>query len=379
MESTEDNRVPTRSDNSFTRLNTHNAIIHSRNNTSQQNITQENDHGTVATIEAFSRNNPDIIGPTPKEKRRTLEKIRNFNQCDIWFRKHKLHNWNESKQRLKLIISNGIEITEKLYKYAVIVLRWTPLHVIKQFLNIAVISVIILLIMSASNSSISILCIISLIIMSAYLPIQNLYFFFLKDVACLQKVCNSKKETKHAIILFFLLFGISYAVLIFYIIAYSMNDSGRNSKLYGILLICVITIQIIIDTLIIHVLCSIIMVFAIASAIVLSVLYLIFYIVYLTFCLKCQEISQGDAKERKKEIIEKMLEDMSINYCQRVNAKCCSICLGDYKDNDIVIILDCSSGHVFHKSCLFDWLLGANLCPVCRVPPLPEEIYLLDL
>ncbi|KIK63978.1 hypothetical protein GYMLUDRAFT_221162 [Collybiopsis luxurians FD-317 M1] len=47
--------------------------------------------------------------------------------------------------------------------------------------------------------------------------------------------------------------------------------------------------------------------------------------------------------------------------------KRCPICLDDYKALDPVLKLnDCS--HWLHKSCLEQWLKGANTCPVCRNP-----------
>ncbi|KAF9676536.1 hypothetical protein SADUNF_Sadunf08G0012200 [Salix dunnii] len=55
---------------------------------------------------------------------------------------------------------------------------------------------------------------------------------------------------------------------------------------------------------------------------------------------------------------------------------CCSICLGDYEDNDMLRLLpDC--GHVFHLKCVDCWLKQHSTCPLCRnslVPtPLPES------
>jgi len=49
---------------------------------------------------------------------------------------------------------------------------------------------------------------------------------------------------------------------------------------------------------------------------------------------------------------------------------CCSICLGDYKDKDVIRLLpDC--GHVFHLKCVDPWLRLHPTCPVCRTSPLP--------
>lgn len=41
----------------------------------------------------------------------------------------------------------------------------------------------------------------------------------------------------------------------------------------------------------------------------------------------------------------------------------CTICLDEYRDGDRLIELRC--GHVYHRSCLVDWLLRKNRCPLC--------------
>lgn len=52
-------------------------------------------------------------------------------------------------------------------------------------------------------------------------------------------------------------------------------------------------------------------------------------------------------------------------------ASCCSICLADYKDTDVLGLLpDC--GHLFHVKCVDPWLQQQATCPVCRNSPLAE-------
>ncbi|KAM3199024.1 RING-H2 finger protein ATL70-like [Capsicum annuum] len=51
-------------------------------------------------------------------------------------------------------------------------------------------------------------------------------------------------------------------------------------------------------------------------------------------------------------------------------ASCCSICLADYKNNDMLRLLpDCE--HLFHLKCVDPWLMLNPSCPVCRTSPLP--------
>jgi len=45
----------------------------------------------------------------------------------------------------------------------------------------------------------------------------------------------------------------------------------------------------------------------------------------------------------------------------------CSICLGQWEDEDVVRLLP-SCYHVFHKSCIDPWFMDHTNCPVCRSP-----------
>ncbi|CAA6658439.1 unnamed protein product [Spirodela intermedia] len=52
------------------------------------------------------------------------------------------------------------------------------------------------------------------------------------------------------------------------------------------------------------------------------------------------------------------------------NASCCSICLADYKDGDVLRLLpDCN--HLFHLKCVDPWLRQHPTCPVCRASLFP--------
>ncbi|KAJ0657517.1 putative transcription factor C2H2 family [Helianthus annuus] len=59
-----------------------------------------------------------------------------------------------------------------------------------------------------------------------------------------------------------------------------------------------------------------------------------------------------------------------------VNDSSCSICLVDYKPEDVVRLLpDC--GHLFHCNCIDTWLKANPTCPVCRNSPLPLKLEIL--
>jgi len=51
--------------------------------------------------------------------------------------------------------------------------------------------------------------------------------------------------------------------------------------------------------------------------------------------------------------------------------KCCSICLSDYKESEVVRVMpDCT--HMFHRNCIDEWLRLHATCPICRTSPLPS-------
>ncbi|XP_028806176.1 putative RING-H2 finger protein ATL71 [Neltuma alba] len=46
----------------------------------------------------------------------------------------------------------------------------------------------------------------------------------------------------------------------------------------------------------------------------------------------------------------------------------CSICLADYKEEDMLRLLP-RCGHLYHLHCVDPWLKLHNTCPICRIPP----------
>lgn len=52
---------------------------------------------------------------------------------------------------------------------------------------------------------------------------------------------------------------------------------------------------------------------------------------------------------------------------------CCSICLADYRDADVLRLLP-YCGHLFHLKCVDSWLRLHATCPICRNAPLAEAV-----
>lgn len=66
-------------------------------------------------------------------------------------------------------------------------------------------------------------------------------------------------------------------------------------------------------------------------------------------------------------------EAMEDTSAMRTTASCCSICLADYRDADVVRLLP-ECGHLFHVDCVDPWLRTRPTCPVCRASPAPSPM-----
>lgn len=53
------------------------------------------------------------------------------------------------------------------------------------------------------------------------------------------------------------------------------------------------------------------------------------------------------------------------NNINSISSCCCSICLMDYKESDLLRMLP-GCGHLFHVACVDPWLIMKLTCPVCR-------------
>lgn len=58
------------------------------------------------------------------------------------------------------------------------------------------------------------------------------------------------------------------------------------------------------------------------------------------------------------------IQDLKMAQAKDAQDKTCSICLGTFEKDDIVMIMPCK--HNFHPKCLKSWLEKTNSCPVCR-------------
>jgi hypothetical protein len=69
----------------------------------------------------------------------------------------------------------------------------------------------------------------------------------------------------------------------------------------------------------------------------------------------------------------------TIEYNSIDNSRQCSICLGDFNLEDILLQLTCK--HIYHRECLLHWLQTHYRCPYCRFlvyqQPVTPHIFLI--
>ena len=46
----------------------------------------------------------------------------------------------------------------------------------------------------------------------------------------------------------------------------------------------------------------------------------------------------------------------------------------DFKPEDEIIQLGCNLAHIFHGSCIGEWVKNNNSCPLCRNVIVPENM-----
>ncbi len=46
----------------------------------------------------------------------------------------------------------------------------------------------------------------------------------------------------------------------------------------------------------------------------------------------------------------------------------CTICLHEFKEEDVICMLRCHDSHIFHEACIIEWIGKQPICPICRAP-----------
>ena len=90
---------------------------------------------------------------------------------------------------------------------------------------------------------------------------------------------------------------------------------------------------------------------------------------------RINNINNNDSNDNKDKIIDykkskaiSALPTFQYKYIikyEKRNEKVCSICLNEFKEEEILIRFSCKQ-HIFHKNCLCTWLKNSDICPLCK-------------
>ena len=78
-----------------------------------------------------------------------------------------------------------------------------------------------------------------------------------------------------------------------------------------------------------------------------------------------QNLTQGSFSILQKQLA---LEPSDSDSCYAADEEgiYCTICLIAFRSNDEVCELKCNKKHIFHTTCITDWLKKRLSCPLCR-------------
>ncbi|CAE6200992.1 unnamed protein product [Arabidopsis arenosa] len=79
---------------------------------------------------------------------------------------------------------------------------------------------------------------------------------------------------------------------------------------------------------------------------------------------------------RSKDMFQRLLEEQTVELTGLGDEEetTCSICMEEFsesRDDNIILLPDCF--HLFHQSCIFEWLKRQRSCPLCRRVPYEED------
>lgn len=332
---------------------------------------------TIANLRQITQENEcdtqSVILPPPKNQRKALQELENNGNC---IKKYKLNEYKSTSDNIWRLNSQCLFCLVRIHDNSIRIMTNYWIHIVRQVLIflLFVVDGFLFALYIPFSGDITIPLFLCLFL-CLYTATQNLYYGYLKKICNFGDCCHSSNEAT----VFFTVLYCFMSILLFVILIMSIN-SGLNSEdfyLYRLGFIqLVITIALYIcDTTIILESFAIL---GILCFLFWSVVYLIYVILRVSFYIICLEWiwENDDAEANRKEIIEKLTKDITVSYSTGVNSKVCTIDLRKFVENDAVVILDCSSSHVFHSECAIEWLINSNTCPICRSAPFPDKAYL---
>ena len=281
--------------------------------------------------------------------------------------------WQIMKPKIVKTLESYMNAINFCNRIGLKLIKCIGLHLIRQIIILGIIVLYIKLMIGSDlilkkNSGKS-LPVISAIV---YFIVQNCLFFFLHKKLHLEKCYKDRAEATQTTCNFYVIITLLYNLSQIWMI-----PEFTSYTLCFLLIVMVFQLAFdghIFQLTVFFIFCFIILKY-VFSYIVVSICHLLDFVLR----RRCQ-IENNELLEKKKmENILMMLNKLKwLYYCEESNElnnfEFCSICLENLEEA-YVVRLDCSQNHIFHKECIYEWLLKENLCPLCRSKVIPEQLY----
>lgn len=108
------------------------------------------------------------------------------------------------------------------------------------------------------------------------------------------------------------------------------------------------------------------------------------FVILLVVLVLCAYAVMGGQKiiqNRQNMQIKNMLKNaakLKINFTELQAGNECPICFEEFKNSDDIVCLPCNRNHVFHESCIGEWVKRNSSCPLCKTVVTVEAIEMAD-
>lgn len=326
---------------------------------------------------SVSASEPPLFAlPPPRSQRRAFMALANVRHPCRCFRRNQLNSWDATIVRFKAEYQRRVCAAEKMYNAALRMMQMLAMYLLVQILSIVLYAALLCVATQLVRLQESIaLPTVALVVLTVHVAVENVYYLFLTGKIGLQSCCANKEETQQSVALFFAGTEIILTVVLAFQTKSLIESDDTGLNRWGIVLAIFAAARPVADSLVLHVICAVYLVVWVIILFWMLLFYSIVYLFYYTFCDKCGRGSARVDPNSRLTTITLLLDEITLQFQRGVSTHRCSICLAEYAEGDRVAIFDCSASHVFHYVCARDWLMGNNLCPVCRAPVFPQEVY----
>eukprot|EP00826_Nyctotherus_ovalis_P003827 TRINITY_DN1078_c0_g1_i3.p1 TRINITY_DN1078_c0_g1~~TRINITY_DN1078_c0_g1_i3.p1 ORF type:complete len:300 (-),score=58.78 TRINITY_DN1078_c0_g1_i3:218-1030(-) len=225
------------------------------------------------------------------------------------------------------------------------------------------------------NEEVNAFSLLSTVFLSVYMLMQIIVFLVLNEKIHLERCLGKKPEAFQSICIVYIIIGVTFYLIFGCLIKVAF--SGHFSMtLIGVLSVIPL---IILDGIAIYLTYPVICLSLMLLLVLTTVLYTILYLIYYTVYRRCHSSSAEELALKVKLNISEVLDKVAYKYSVKSHMQqrreiLCSVCL-ESLEGRLVVCLDCNPSHVFHKKCIKTWIFKDNVCPLCKLPIMPEEVY----